>query len=776
MSGHVAPPVLLERLAAGRPERVRHVEQVDARDATCVPWPTWLPDDVRAAFVTAGVAEPWRHQAQVAEHARAGQHVVVSTGTASGKSLAYLLPALTSVAEGAAAPDGRGATVLYLAPTKALARDQLRAMQALGLPWLRATAVDGDTPHEERDWARRHANVIVTNPDFVHHALLGNHRGWAAFLRRLTVIVIDECHIYRGVFGSHASAVFRRLRRIAAHLGADPVVVAASATVAEPEVCVSRLIGDDVVAVTDDASPRAGRTIVFWEPGATGATDLDGVPIRRSATSEAAELLADLVVEGRRTLAFVRSRRGAEAVAITARDRLDEIDPDLVRLVASYRAGYLPEERRALEQQLRDGAITGMAATSALELGIDITGLDVVLVTGWPGTRASLWQQIGRAGRGADAALAIFIARDDPLDTYIVGHPDSVLGQPVEASVFDPENPYVLAPHLCAAASELPLTEEAAVRWFGASAPARLDELTAQGLLRRRPTGWFWTQRDRASDLADLRGSGGAPVQIVEEGTGRILGSLDHAAAPANLHPGAVYTHQGVTHLVTALDLEQCVATVVQDDTDIVTDAQSISDVEIIDERHRVAWGDGVLSFGEVLVTEQVVGFSRRRVRSGEFLGSQALDLPARQLRTTAVWWTVSARQLAEAELAEADVAGAAHAAEHASIGLLPLFATCDRWDIGGLSTPLHPDTGLATVFVYDGYPGGAGFAEHGFHTAHAWLTATRQRIAECACANGCPSCVQSPKCGNGNEPLDKSGAVRLLDVLLPGAGAALQH
>ena len=775
MSGHVTPQHLLERLAAGRPDRVRHVEEMPPRAADPVPWPAWVPIDVREAFTAAGISTPWRHQVEAAEHAHAGRHVVVSTGTASGKSLAYLLPALTAVAAGGAAADGRGATVLYIAPTKALARDQLRAMEALGLPWLRAAAVDGDTPTEDRDWARRHANVVVTNPDFVHHALLGNHRGWAAFLRRLRVIVIDECHVYRGVFGSHIAAVTRRLRRIAAHLGAEPVVIAASATVAEPEVAVGRLIGDEVVAVTEDASPRAGRTIAFWEPGATGATDIDGAPIRRSATAEAAELLADLVVEGRRTLAFVRSRRGAEAVAITARDRLDEIDPALTPQVASYRAGYLPEERRALEQQLRDGVITGMAATSALELGIDITGLDAVLVTGWPGTRASLWQQIGRAGRGADAALAVFIARDDPLDTYIVGHPQTIVGQPVEASVFDPENRYVLAPHLCAAASELPITEADAVRWFGPSAPARLDDLTAQGLLRRRPTGWFWTHRERASDLADLRGSGGAPVQIVEQGTGRLLGSLDHAAAPANLHPGAVYTHQGVTHIVTSLDLDLGVATVVPDDTDVVTDAQSVSDVEIIDERERIAWGEATLHFGEVLVTEQVVGFSRRRVRTGEFLGSQALDMPARRLRTTAVWWTVSPDQLRAAGLDDADVAGAAHAAEHASIGLLPLFATCDRWDIGGLSTPMHPDTGLATVFVYDGYPGGAGFAEHGFRTASTWLAATRRRIDECACASGCPSCVQSPKCGNGNEPLDASGAVRLLDVLLAGAGTALQ-
>ena len=759
------PEAVLGRLTTGRADRLRHVATIPARAAQTAPWPDWLPDAVRQALVARGIAEPWAHQVAAAEHAHAGEHVVLATGTASGKSLAFLMPSLTAIHGGLDAPNGRGATVLTLSPTKALAHDQLRALEALGLPWLRAIAIDGDASSDDRAWAKAHANLILTNPDFLHHALLPRHESWAPYLRRLQVIVIDECHAYRGVFGSHVASIVRRLRRLCAHYGADPVVIAASATVADPAIAAERLIGAPVTAVVDDASPRERKVVGLWQPPLGELTDDHGEPVRRSATAETADLLADLVVEGMQSLAFIRSRRGAEAVAIMARDLLDDVDPALAARVASYRAGYLPEERRELEQQLRDGEIVAMAATNALELGIDIAGLDAVITAGWPGTRASLWQQIGRAGRGSDPSLALFVARDDPLDTYVAEHPESVFGAPVEASVFDPANRYVLAPHLCAAAAEIPITADDATTWFGPTAIDRLDELTAAGLLRKRTAGWFWTSRDRASDLADLRGSGGSPVRIVEEGTGRLLGTLDHAAAHANLHPGAVYTHQGVTHLVRALDLDSSVALVEECEVDFVTDAQEVSDIRIVEESMTMPWGPATLSFGTVDVTSQVIAFTRRRVMTGEFLGVEGLDLPVRELRTAAVWWTVSAEQLAAIE--GIDVPGAAHAAEHASIGLLPLFATCDRWDIGGVSTALHPDTGRMTVFVYDGYPGGAGFAEHGFTIARDWLTATRDLIAACRCDRGCPSCIQSPKCGNGNDPLDKDGAVQLLDQLI---------
>jgi DEAD/DEAH box helicase domain-containing protein len=729
-----------------------------------------VPDAIRAAYADIGVRQPWRHQAEAADAAFGGAHVALATGTASGKSLAFGMVALTRVLAGTHAPDGRGSTTLYLAPTKALANDQLRSLAGLGLPWLRAATYDGDTPSEERAWVRQHANYVLTNPDLLHHSLLPGHPSWSSFLRRLEVIVIDEAHAYRGVLGAHVSAVVRRLRRVCAHYGSSPVVITASATMAEPEVAASRLIGAPVRAFADDASPRAGLTVAFWEPPVVGPGHADGPGAvgRRSALAETADLLADCVVESRQALAFVRSRRGAETVGTMTRDLLDEVDPDLTARVATYRGGYLPEERRALEAALRDGSLQALATTSALEMGIDISGLDVVITTGWPGTRASLWQQFGRAGRSGADALGIFVARDDPLDSYVVHHPGIVTDREVEASVFDPGNRYVLAPHLCAAAAEVPITEADLGSWFPESAREVLDQLVADGLLRARPGGWFWTRRERASDLTDLRGSGGSPVRVVEEGTGRLLGTVDRAAAPATVHPGAVYVHQGVTHVVTMLDLDDSVATVEEREVDYTTLARSVSDIRVVEEVESAH--DGVLRHGFVDVSSQVVSFQRRRL-TGENLGEELLAMPVQELRTHAVWWTLPAESVLSAGIAPADIPGAAHAAEHASIGLLPLFATCDRWDLGGVSTAHHPDTDQPTVFVYDGYPGGAGFAEHGFRIAAQWLQATRQLIADCPCTTGCPSCVQSPKCGNGNEPLDKSDAVLLLDAVLAGMG-----
>jgi DEAD/DEAH box helicase domain-containing protein len=509
-------------------------------------------------------------------------------------------------------------------------------------------------------------------------------------------------------------------------------------------------------------------SLALWEPPFTSYGGENGAPVRRSATAEVADLLADLVVEDVRTLAFVRSRRGAETVSLSTKRLLDEVAPGLSDRVAAYRGGYLPEDRRELERSLRDGELLGIAATNALELGIDVAGLDAVLMAGFPGTRAALWQQIGRAGRGGQDALGVFVARDDPLDTYLVTHPQALLGAPVEANVFDPENPYVLGPHLCAAAEELPLTEDE-LDLFGPTARAGVDALTEAGLLRRRPQGWFWTDRRRASDLADIRSTGGAPVRLVEVATGRMLGTVDQASAHGTVHEGAVYLHQGETYLVRALDLDEHVAMVEAADPDYSTSAREVTDIAILAEREHTTWGPARISFGSVRVAHQVVSYLRRRVPSGEVLGEEPLDLPERVLETAAVWWTLPAATLEDAGLASADLPGSAHAAEHAAIGLLPLFATCDRWDIGGVSTALHPDTGQLTVFVYDGHPGGAGFAERGFHAAREWWSATREAISSCRCEDGCPSCVQSPKCGNGNNPLDKHGAVALLDVLLAG-------
>ncbi|MFJ9781620.1 DEAD/DEAH box helicase [Amycolatopsis sp. NPDC101161] len=819
-------------MTAGIPARedpVTHVADLPGRSATCVPWPSWADPAVVNAFGDCGVSLPWAHQAEAAAHAYEGRHVVVSTGTASGKSLAYQLPVLSRLAA------GEKVTALYLSPTKALGADQLRSVSSLDVPGVRAASFDGDTPMVERDWVRAHANWVFTNPDMLHRGILSQHGRWAAFFRRLGCVVVDECHSYRGVFGSHVALLLRRLRRVAEHYGASPVFVLASATTASPASFASRLTGVPCEAVTEDASPRGARTVALWEPPLLEElTGENGAPVRRSAGAETSRILADLVVEGARSLAFIRSRRGAELAALGARRILSEVDPALTDTVAAYRSGYLPEERRALEAALLSGRLLGVATTNALELGVDIAGLDAVVLAGYPGTLASFWQQAGRAGRSGDSALVVFVARDDPLDTYLVHHPAALLSRPVETAVLDPANPYVLAPQLACAVAELPLTVPELEMFGGAAAQEVLAELAEQKLLRRRSSGWYWTSRDRPHAEVGIRGTGGEQIAVVESDSGRMLGTVDPGSACFAVHPGAVYLHQGSSYVVDELDLDQGLAMVHAENPDWTTTPREIVDIAVLSTQEKQQFGGVSVCLGEVAVTSQVVGYLRRRP-SGEVLDHTPLDLPEQSLHTRAVWYTISSALLGPAVAAggrprasagvshgsEADgeagtgghrvgtesagpvgtgeeplangrgpvheggrapgsaglvparVPGALHAAEHAAIGLLPLFATCDRWDIGGVSTAWHEDTGEATVFVHDGHPGGAGFAERGYAAIVPWLAATREAIVSCECPTGCPSCVQSPKCGNGNDPLDKAGAVAVLGTVL---GALRQH
>ncbi|MCW2701405.1 MAG: box helicase domain protein [Blastococcus sp.] len=754
---------LLTSVLAGTSEDeqpVTHVHRIPVRESRTLAWPEWVSAPLRERLEGRGVRSPYRHQVEAAQMAHAGRHVVVATGTASGKSLAYQLPALTRLAV-----DPR-ACVLYLAPTKALARDQLASVAALADPSVRPAAYDGDTPGEERDWVRRHSRWIVTNPDMLHRGILPAHQKWSSTLRRLAYVVVDECHAYRGVFGSHVGHVLRRLRRICRRYGADPVFILASATVADPAAAATRLVGAPVTAVTEDGSPRPGATFALWEPPLTERTGEHGAPLRRSAASDAAGLLADLVERGARTLAFVRSRRSAESVAEQARRLLRERGrADLAPRVDSYRGGYLPEERRELERALSAGHLLGVATTKALELGLDLAGLDAVVLAGYPGTLASLWQQAGRAGRARRESLVIFVARDDPLDHYLAHHPRAVFGKPIEATVTDPTNPYVLGPQLCCAAAELPLLREDLEDFGGPAAEAQLEELVASGQLRRRPAGWYWAGRGRPD--VDIRGSGEEPVSIIEADTGRLLGTVDGDAAHATVHDGALYVHRGETFVVDRFDVEDACAVVHADSPEWTTVARDITDLQIVATDHSRRLGTVTAHTGVVDVTNQVVAYQRRRLGTGEVLAEFPLDLPARQLRTRAVWVTLDERAVERAEVDELQLPGSLHAAEHAAIGILPLLATCDRWDLGGVSTASHPDTGTATIFVYDGHPGGAGFSERGFAVLRRWLQATRATVASCECDNGCPSCVQSPKCGNGNDPLDKAGAVRVLDVVL---------
>jgi DEAD/DEAH box helicase domain-containing protein len=691
----------------------------------------------------------------------------------------------------------------------------LAGLAALGLPGLRAAAVDGDTPDEQRQWARAHARWVVTNPEMLHRGILPAHEHWRGFLRSLRLVVVDEAHVYRGVFGSHVALVLRRLQRIASLHGATPTFVAASATAADPGATAGRLLGLPVEVVDSDDSARGPVTLVLWRPGeppgspgpsAVAAASLSpavdgddltgGVPAQaprqappvaptpgyaadrgmgdlppeeddvpaatRGTLGATAELLSSFVDRGVSTLAFVRSRRGVEVVA--GRVRNSAAAGDRVR---AYRGGYLPEERRALEADLRSGALLGLAATNALELGIDISGLDAVLMAGWPGTRSSFWQQVGRAGRRGSAALAVMIAREDPLDQYLVDHPEMLTGPSVEATVLDPGNPYVLAGHLCAAAAEAPLRDDEVAGLFGAGAAELCRTLADSGLLRRRRDGWYWTDSARAADLVDLRGAAGGPVRVVEGSTGRLLGTVDPGRAPLMVHPGALYVHQGATFEVDDLDLDARVATADATVTDLSTHPRTVVDIRITAEHQHVDW-DGVgVHLGEVEVSSQVTSYLVRRWPSGQVLAEHPLDLPASTLHTSAMWWSLPEDVLEEAGIATRDLPGAVHALEHAGIGMLPLFATCDRWDLGGVSTALHPQLGRAAIFVHDAHPGGAGFAERGFARAAEWLATTASVIGDCACVAGCPRCVQSPKCGNGNEPLDKAAAHRLAVTLL---------
>jgi DEAD/DEAH box helicase domain-containing protein len=739
--------------AAQHARELVHLEHIPGREGQTTSWPHSVRPEVTGALAARGIDAPWTHQARAAELLRAGRNVIIATPAASGKSAGYLAAALSEILD--------GGTVLYIAPTKALAADQLEAVRGLAIPQVRATCYDGDSTASDRAWAQAHANYVLTNPDMLHSALLPGHTRWRGFFRRLRVVIIDECHGYRGVFGSHVAQVLRRLRRVAAHHAAPgaaaPVFVLASATIAEPADCARLLTGLDIVAVTEDGSPRAPVTFALWEPPLLHTRGSQRA--RRAATSEAADLLTALVRAQVPALAFIRSRRAAETVALAVRNAAELTDT-----VAAYRSGYLPDDRRDLEAGLRDGRILGMAATTALELGVNIPGLDAVLITGWPGTWASLWQQAGRAGRAGRHAVAVFIARDDPLDAYLLHHPATLLNHPLEPAVLDPGNPYVLSPHLAAAAAELPLTG-ADLDLFGPAASESVAAMTAAGDLRERESGWHPARRGHPARRVSLRGDQGRPIRVVEEETGRLVGTMDEPSAHRFVHDGAVYLHQGDTYLVSKLDLDERVALVECRDPGYTTRPRDVTEIDVISARQRVSWGETDVSWGEVRVTRQVVGYSTVRSESKRREAQTALSLPPRTLATTAVWWTIPDEHLAD--LKESNLGGAAHAAEHASIAMLPLFATCDRWDVGGLSTELHPATGRMTVFVYDGHEGGAGFAERGFGAAADWLRATRDAIASCPCEAGCPSCVQSPKCGNGNYPLYKEGAVTLLRVLL---------
>lgn len=742
---------VLDQLA--QDPRLVHLRRLPERDANLQRLSRPLPEQVAARLPHSRL---WRHQARAIDLVRDGTSVALATGTASGKSLAYQVP----IAEAATL----GGTSLLIYPTKALAQDQLTSFARWDLPDMVAATYDGDCTPEERTWVREHAGVLLTNPEMLHQGILPNHQRWARFLHSLRYVVVDELHTLRGVFGTHLAQVLRRLRRLVRHYGGqEPTFVFTSATIGAPEQLASELCGMPVVAVGGDGSPSGPRTVGLWHPGTGDDGEVAG---RWSVHAEAGLLASTLIDAGLRTLVFCRSRRGTELVA---EDLRRSVRPELADSVRAYRAGYLPSERREIESDLFGGRLRGIVATNALELGVDIGGLDAVVLCGFPGTIASFWQQVGRGGRSGDASLALLVAGEDQLDQWMMRHPDELFSRPPEPAVINLDNPHVYVPHLGCAAHEAALRHEDAEYW-----PDQLDEGIRQLVVedrasvrtRRGRPAVVWSGRGLPAPTIGLRSAsrGEYRIQDLDE---RIVGTVDESRAFSVVHPGAVYLHQGRAFRVVELDRERHVATVEPASGDHYTQPRSETTIRLLGVDRTRPVGRSTLRLGSVEVTTQVVGYRVRTTSGHELVATESLELPPTHLSTRAVWYSFDDAVVDDADVAPPDLPGALHAAEHAAIGILPLFTICDRWDVGGVSTAWLPETNAATVVIHDAHPGGAGIAELAFDAADRHLAATVSVIAECGCSDGCPSCVQSPKCGNNNEPLDKAAAVRLLRTTL---------
>jgi DEAD/DEAH box helicase domain-containing protein len=734
--------------------RLVYQEVLDARPARFAPTAEPLHPDMVMRLRARGIEDLYTHQAAAIDKLRGGESVVVASGTASGKSLCYQIPIVESVLR------GRSDTALLVFPTKALAQDQLRAMRSWLVSGLRAVTYDGDTLLDDRSWARKNANVLLTNPEMLHVGILPSHKRWATFLKRLEYVVVDELHTLRGIFGSQVAHVLRRLRRLCEHYGGSPTFCFASATIGNPGELASELCGLPVAAITDDGSPRAERILACWQRPLID----EHSGARASANVESASLLARFVGAEHQTLAFTRSRRSAELVAQYARRALDE--RGLGSRVAAYRSGYLPAERRELEQNLTSGKLLGVAATNALELGIDVGGLDAIILNGFPGTLASMWQQAGRAGRTGRRSAAVLVAGDDQLDQWYAAHPRELTTRPPEQAVVNPHNPFVLRAQVACAAHELPLSHEDE-RYFGDGLDDAVRDLVQGDLLKPRDGRMYWCGEKPPAPEVGLRTGSSIEYRLIDEDEHHTIGTVDDARVFAVAHPGAVYLHQGRQYRVTALDTREHLAFLEEyDDADEYTQPRTEIDIAIVSEDAFAPLGSVMAHLGTVEVSNQVVAYQRKQISSNAVIEVCDLELPERTLVTRACWYTVDADVVEAAGVDAAQLIGTVHAAEHGLIGMLPLFTICDRWDVGGVSMALHPQTNQPTIFIYDGYPGGAGIAELAFAAAHRHAAATLELVASCPCDDGCPSCVQSPKCGNWNEYLDKAGAIALLRLM----------
>ena len=743
--------------------QIAHIENIPRREARYSELHQPLVASLHECLNEHGLLPFYTHQAEAINYAREGKNVMVATSSASGKTLCYNAPVMEAILT-----EGRSCA-LYLFPTKALAQDQLRSLKELFYPKLLpigdVATFDGDTPQMERAEIRKRARLVLTNPDMLHVGILPNHQSWARLLRYLRYVVVDEAHTYRGVFGSHVAGVLRRLRRLCKLYGSNPQFICCSATIANPGEHAERLVGLPFTVVDNDGSPHGGKDFVFWNPPIID----EAKSVRRSANSEAASLFSELVSQDIRSLVFARTRRLTELIYNYTRRKLAEINSALAKKIKPYRAGYLPKERRQIERELFSGQLLGVVATTALELGIDIGDLEATVLTGYPGSIASTWQQAGRSGRGRDRSISFLIGLDNPLDQYFMRHPDSFFGKSFENALVNPDNPYILRAHLLCAAWEQPLSagdEEV----FGSASARERAGLVEQGLLRERRGRWYLSPAIAyPAQGINIRSTSGENFAIIDTSTGSLLETIEASVALFFIYPGAIYLHQGEAYLVEELDLVGHTAYATPTTVTYYTQDKEITDLHILRVLRDKSCRGTKVYLGEVEVTTRVVGFKKMVQFTEEVIGEEPLDLPPQVFPTVALWFDLPPEVVAQLSEAQLDFAGGLHATEHAAIGILPLFALCDRNDIGGVSTPLHPDTARAQIFIYDAYPGGIGIAEKGFDLVEELWQTTLKAITECPCQDGCPSCIQSPKCGNNNKPLDKRAAQLLLEGLLGG-------
>jgi DEAD/DEAH box helicase domain-containing protein len=704
---------------------------------------------VTGLLAARGIPALYSHQATATDLARAGRHVAVATPTASGKTMTYLLPVLEEII---ANPDSRA---IFLYPLKALAQDQQKAIRELAesLPESArpTTAIyDGDTTsHFRRKIRDNPPHILITNPEMLHLSLLPNHENWSTLFAGLSHVVVDEMHTYRGVMGSHMAHVFRRLIRVCRRFGAQPTFVFSSATIGNPGELAEALTGLPVTTVTASGAPTAARHFLFLNP-------------EQSAATTAVMLLAAALKRGLRTIVYTQSRKMTELISLWIREKAG---PYASR-VSAYRSGFLPEERRDIEAAMASGNLLGVVSTSALELGIDIGGLDLCILCGYPGSVMSAWQRGGRVGRAGRESAVVLIAGEDALDQYFMRHPGEFFDRPAEAAVINPANPAIAAKHLECAAAELPL--EATDPLLGDPDIRRLAEgLEHKGLLLRDQDGSrLFAARKRPHRDVNLRGAGG---QFTIEAAGSVIGQIDELRAYKETHPGAVYIHRGVSYLVASLDIPERRVVVTPGKADYYTRARGQKTTEILEVLGESDVAGVPVFLGRLKVTETVTGYERRRTRGGQLLSIVPLDLPPMLFETEGLWWVIPTDVQAELDKRLFHFMGAIHAMEHAMIGILPLLVLTDRNDLGGISTPLHPQVGRACVFVYDGAPGGVGLSRLAFAKAGEALSRTLAAVAGCACETGCPSCVHSPKCGSGNRPIDKVAARYLLELLMSG-------